>query len=262
MTWTVIDASGNASSATQTVTLTDDTNPIITAPDAVSVSTNDGCTATEVSLGSATTNDNCSVASVSNDAPSAFEIGENTVTWTVTDESGNTSTDTQQVIVIDESGPTVICNDITLTLENGIAEISSEDIDNGSFDECGGDINFSISQSSFNESHIGDNTIILTATDQYGNSSTCQSTLTIEAGMGIDDNTLANIFLYPNPVIDKLFIQGLSNPTKISVYDVLGKLVLSKTTSSEINVDNLQNGIYILKIVDNQKEIVRKFIKN
>ena len=102
----------------------------------------------------------------------------------------------------------------------------------------------------------------MTATDQYGNSSTCQSTLTIEAGMGIDDNTLANIFLYPNPVIDKLFIQGLLNPTKISVYDVLGKLVLSKTASSEINVDNLQSGIYILKIVDNQKEIVRKFIKN
>ena len=56
--------------------------------------------------------------------------------------------------------------------------------------------------------------------------------------------------------------QGLSNPTKISVYNLLGKLVLSKTTSSEINVDNLQSGIYIIKIVDEQKEIIRKFIKN
>ena len=79
---------------------------------------------------------------------------------------------------------------------------------------------------------------------------------------GLDDQNQLDISIYPNPVIDKLFIQGLLNPTKISVYDVLGKLVLSKTTSSEINVDNLQNGIYILKIVDNQKEIVRKFIKN
>jgi hypothetical protein len=79
---------------------------------------------------------------------------------------------------------------------------------------------------------------------------------------GLDDQNQSNISIYPNPVIDKLFIQGLLNPTKISVYDVLGKLVFSKTTSSEINVDNLQSGIYILKIVDNQKEIVRKFIKN
>ena len=80
--------------------------------------------------------------------------------------------------------------------------------------------------------------------------------------LGIDDQNQLDISIYPNPVIDKLFVQGLSNPTKISVYNILGKLVFSKTTSSEINVDNLQSGIYILKIVDNQKEIVRRFIKN
>jgi subtilisin-like proprotein convertase family protein len=80
--------------------------------------------------------------------------------------------------------------------------------------------------------------------------------------LGVDDQNQLDISIYPNPVIDKLFIKGLSNPTKISVYDLLGKLVLSKTISSEINVDNLQSGIYIVKIVDNQKEIVRKFIKN
>ena len=78
----------------------------------------------------------------------------------------------------------------------------------------------------------------------------------------IDDQNQLDISIYPNPAIEKLFVQGLSNPTKISVYNILGKLVFSKTTSSEINVDNLQSGIYILKIVDNQKEIVRRFIKN
>jgi hypothetical protein len=43
---------------------------------------------------------------------------------------------------------------------------------------------------------------------------------------------------------------------------VLGKLVLSQTISKEIDVNNLQSGIYIIKITDEQKEIVRKFIKN
>jgi subtilisin family serine protease len=74
-------------------------------------------------------------------------------------------------------------------------------------------------------------------------------------------NTI-NLSIYPNPVVDKLFVQGLSIPAKISVYNLLGKLVFSKTTSSEINLNNLQSGIYIVKIVDNQKEIVRRFIKN
>lgn len=68
--------------------------------------------------------------------------------------------------------------------------------------------------------------------------------------------------IFPNPTNDKLFIRGLSNPIKISIYNVLGKLVLSEITKSEIDVDNLQSGIYIIKIVDEQKEIIRKFIKN
>jgi len=78
----------------------------------------------------------------------------------------------------------------------------------------------------------------------------------------IDNQTLTNISIYPNPTNNKLFIQGLLNPTKISVYNVLGMLVLSNTISSEIDINDLQSGIYIIKIVDEQKEIIRKFIKN
>jgi hypothetical protein len=70
------------------------------------------------------------------------------------------------------------------------------------------------------------------------------------------------IKVYPNPVKDKLFIQGLLKPTKISVYNLLGKLVLSKITLNEINVNNLQRGIYIIKIKEEQREVIRKFIKN
>ncbi len=91
--------------------------------------------------------------------------------------------------------------------------------------------------------------------------------LIIDSGLdcstaGVEDENLLTITIYPNPVKDKLYIQGLSNTSKVSIYNVLGKLVLSETTKSEIDVDNLQSGIYIIKIVDEQKEIIRKFIKN
>ena len=61
---------------------------------------------------------------------------------------------------------------------------------------------------------------------------------------------------------DKLFIQGLSSSSRVSIYNVLGKLVLSQTISKEIDVKQLSKGIYILKIIDEQKETVRKFIKD
>ena len=78
----------------------------------------------------------------------------------------------------------------------------------------------------------------------------------------IDDQNQLDISIYPNPTNYKLFIQGLSSSSRVSIYNVLGKLVLSQTISKEIDVNNLQSGIYIIKITDEQKEIVRKFIKN
>jgi surface protein len=82
------------------------------------------------------------------------------------------------------------------------------------------------------------------------------------ATAGVEDENLSSISIYPNPAKDKLFIQGLSNPSKVSIYNMLGKLVYSKTTSSELDLEGLQSGIYIVKIIDQQKETTHKFIKN
>lgn len=82
------------------VTVTDIIKPNITAPaDIVINANNAGCTGV-VNLGTPVTSDNCSVASVTNDAPATFPLGKTTVTWTVTDGSGNKSTAVQTVTVL------------------------------------------------------------------------------------------------------------------------------------------------------------------
>jgi hypothetical protein len=72
ITWTVTDIHGNAAIAvTQTVIVTDNENPTITAPVSVIVNTdNNQCSASGVNLGTPVTGDNCSVQSVTNNAPS------------------------------------------------------------------------------------------------------------------------------------------------------------------------------------------------
>jgi hypothetical protein len=82
------------------------------------------------------------------------------------------------------------------------------------------------------------------------------------ATAGVDNENQLAISVYPNPTKDKLCIQGLSTSSKISIYTVLGKLVFSETTSSEVDLKGLQSGVYIVKITDQQKETTRKFIKN
>src|SRR5204862_6822520 len=64
-------------------------------------------TASGVSLGTPSIGDNCPGATVSNDAPASFAKGSTTVTWTVTDASGNTATASQVVTVEDRESPTI-----------------------------------------------------------------------------------------------------------------------------------------------------------
>ena len=80
--------------------------------------------------------------------------------------------------------------------------------------------------------------------------------------LGLEEQNLLAISVYPNPAKDKLCILGLSKPLKVLIYNVLGKLVFSETTSSEVDLEGLQTGVYIVKIRDQQKETTRKFIKN
>src|SRR5690606_3127076 len=57
------------------------------------------------------TNDNCAIASVTNDLASQLPlpVGTHTVTWTVEDTSGLTSTCTQTITVQDVTPPTITC---------------------------------------------------------------------------------------------------------------------------------------------------------
>ncbi|MBN2508217.1 MAG: fibronectin type III domain-containing protein, partial [Verrucomicrobia bacterium] len=88
----------------------DSVAPTISCPDDLTVGADPGaCEASGVVLGTPVTGDNCGVATVGNDAPAAFALGTTTVTWTVTDSSGNTAQCTQTVTVRDTQPPTLTC---------------------------------------------------------------------------------------------------------------------------------------------------------
>lgn len=79
----------------------------VTAPTALTVSANNGCTATGINLGMPTVSSDCMVISVTNNAPLAFPLGTTTVTWTATTLYNTTFTATQTVTVTDTTSPTI-----------------------------------------------------------------------------------------------------------------------------------------------------------
>src|SRR5690606_22261884 len=104
----------------------------------------------------------------------------NNVILTVTDTSGNVSTCEGEVTVIDTTPPVAQCQNVTVQLnEFGVGSTTAQAVDNGSNDACGIE-SLVLSQTSFDCSNIGDNTVTLTVTDNNGNTSTCEATVTVE----------------------------------------------------------------------------------
>ncbi|HVF49950.1 MAG TPA: immunoglobulin-like domain-containing protein [Pyrinomonadaceae bacterium] len=104
--WLYEDGRGNSSTQEQTVTVTGDNPPV---PDAATLPTVTGeCAVTVTDVPTAT--DNCSgqqVSGTTTDPLTYTEQGTFTITWTFTDESGNTSTQPQTVVVDDVTAPTI-----------------------------------------------------------------------------------------------------------------------------------------------------------
>ena len=177
VTWTATDASGNSTMAVQTVTVTDVIAPIVTAPANVTVSSTSGCTAQNVNLGSPEFTDNCSVASVTNNAPTTFPSGATSVTWTVTDASGNTATATQTVTVVDQVNPTISAPaNVIATTNTGCTSTSVALGTPTSTDNCSA---VTVSNNAPSSFPIGTTSVTWTATDASGNTATATQTVTI-----------------------------------------------------------------------------------
>ena len=84
-----------------------------------------------------------------------------------------------------------------------------------------------------------------------------------ECVLSIGDNALElDVFIYPNPTDNYLFVAGNKNPTSISIYNLLGAEVIAKSATDKINVSELSNGVYIVRISDGVNQADKKFIKN
>ena len=106
----------------------------VNAPAVISVNVDANCSAV-VNLVAPIATDNCSsIVNVTSDAPALFSVGVTLVTWTATDASGNVSTITQLVTVVDNIIPILIAPaDVVVNtsgscgaLVNLVAPISSD----------------------------------------------------------------------------------------------------------------------------------------
>ena len=181
VTLTVTDSSGNTVVCTAIVTVEDNINPTAVCQDftvALDATGNATITAADIDNGSS---DNESVASLSLDTTTfnCADLGENTVNLTVTDTSGNESTCSATVTVVDNIDPTAVGQDITVQLDAaGNATITTGDIDNGSSDNCGAPT-LGLDVTSFGCGDLGANAVLYIVEDSSGNQDGVTITVTV-----------------------------------------------------------------------------------
>ena len=80
---------------------------------------------------------------------------------------------------------------------------------------------------------------------------------------GIDE--LSSAFnLYPNPANDRLHIESKVKINEVTIYDVYGRQQELSAISGQqtvIDVTSLNNGIYFVKIVTDNGEVIKRFVK-
>ncbi len=192
------------------------------------------------------------------------------VTVFASDASGNTSSCSIEVQVVDTMGPEFTCPDDQSVMVDPDGTHTVGDYFDGMevTDNCADEIVLIQDPAQGTVLGVGVWDITLTATDDYGNSTTCTFELDLTL-LGTDDNELNNaISLYPNPANEQVTISNSSNIAleTAMIYDLNGKLV------SQINLQNMQTekmidvsayatGVYMVYITGEQSSVVKRLIK-
>ncbi|WP_417214180.1 DUF5074 domain-containing protein [Bizionia sp.] len=84
-----------------------------------------------------------------------------------------------------------------------------------------------------------------------------------QASLSMADNKLTELKVYPNPASNFFSIKGVSNVMDIEMYDITGTLVkqLKNTRLKTIDISNLKQGVYLVKITSQNKNGLYKLIK-
>jgi hypothetical protein len=189
ITWTATDAAGNSSTATQTVTVEDHENPVLSAPADLTVNTGASASACgtavgDGALGTATATDNCSATVERTGVPAGhfFPVGTTTLTYTATDPSGNSVSKTQTITVVDNTPPTIATANITTSTAAGICA-ASVSLGTTATDNCGDPTLTGVRSDGAQLASAfptGTTTIAWTATDAAGNTTTATQTVKVE----------------------------------------------------------------------------------
>lgn len=302
VTYTLADDSTQHCSFT--VTVTDNQNPSITCPSNITQNVIPFFCFSIAKTPNPVVSDNCGVSKLTwtmtgattGNSPSTginyagikvFTTGVTTITYTAADPSGNTSSCSFTVTVIDNFKPLIVCpSNITQTATGNSCSKNISVPNPTTFDNCGvtgvtwvmagatkgnspsTGINY-VGTKSFN---VGITTVTYTVKDAANNVTSCSFTVKVngsskcnpvgsiskpDATKETDGEIINNdvVKIYPNPSNQSFTLEtslGINEKLELHVFDMAGRLVEQSTSITRMPVQfgvNLRPGVYMVKVV-------------
>ena len=272
ITWEYDDGNGNSTSQTQDVNINDTTAPV---PNLTSLpDVNEVCEVT--SLVAPTALDNCEgVIIATSNATFPIGLGTTQVIWTYTDGTGNSVTQTQNIIVTDTDAPVADCpQDLRIDLPSGTATYMLQDYTGGlnATDGCTSNTaGLTIVQSPAAGTMVAvpsTTPITITISDGNGNDLVCSFEVQTDFTASIEEPVVkVDLDIYPNPTSGKLTISSTnSNIETLTLIDFRGRRVntwgnISAGTKT-IDLSPYESAIYFISIKTDLGIVNKRVIKN
>lgn len=240
---TVNDASGNSSTCTATINVSESTAPTAVCKNVdlnLNSSGNASLSTSQVNNGSS---DNCSIAnlSLSKTSFSCNDLGTNTVTLTVSDASGNQSSCTANVIVNDIDAPTLSC--LSNTTYSCIANVPSASVNDVTVsDNCDGNPNVVLNEINATSGNTYKRIRYFTAVDNSGNVSNCTQEVTVNVPTNMKSGSCSWCFAKVT------MTPSASNPSLVTLSscEKIKKVRLIDVNGTQFNMSvNTKTGIWI-----------------
>jgi PKD repeat protein len=115
----------------------------------------------------------------------------------------------------------------------------------------------------------GANNVVVTATDNCGNTQTCSMTVTYQNDLNVSEiNMFSYVQLYPNPVSENLIVDLSSVSSEmviVEIYDMSGKLLIQENNQNNsiltIDMSSLAHGMYQVKLISSSAQIMKRVSK-
>ncbi|MBN1187623.1 MAG: cadherin-like domain-containing protein [Bacteroidales bacterium] len=155
--------------------------------------------------------------------------------------------------VLSAVSDTTTYQDVATTLS--INDVAASDVDGDALSIIvyGGD-HYTVTDSTVTPASgfTGTLTVPVVVTDGIATSNSMYMSITVKEGSGINNSLADNIHIYPNPVKDKLFIEGMKGSATLEIWNINGQVVYAGSISAgeAIDVSNMQKGMYIMVLKD------------